>query len=259
MQLKNARILLTGASGGLGQELARQLAAAGAAAAGRPRRPPAWRRARAALGSGHSNVCADLTRTDGIARTARAAREFRRQRADQQCRRRRFGLLESRTGRPSTGAGHQPGSADPPDAGLAALAQGAAAGGHRQHRLDLRQLAVCRISPPTRRPRPACAASRRPAPRTGRHAGRRHSHGATRDRYADQHRGGQCAQSRPAQPTATAPRRRPSDRRRLAVAMANTISAFRNAVSPGSTASPRLIDRGLAGKLAVIKQHAPTR
>jgi short-subunit dehydrogenase len=31
MQLKNARILLTGATGGLGQELARQLADAGAA------------------------------------------------------------------------------------------------------------------------------------------------------------------------------------------------------------------------------------
>ena len=30
MQLKNARILLTGAGGGLGQELARQLSAAGA-------------------------------------------------------------------------------------------------------------------------------------------------------------------------------------------------------------------------------------
>jgi short-subunit dehydrogenase len=31
MQLKNARILLTGASGGLGQELARQFTDAGAA------------------------------------------------------------------------------------------------------------------------------------------------------------------------------------------------------------------------------------
>ena len=77
MQLKNARILLTGASGGLGHELASQLSAAGAALllAGRDERR--LNEVRAALPEEAAVVVADLTSTDGIARTARAAEQFR--------------------------------------------------------------------------------------------------------------------------------------------------------------------------------------
>ncbi len=76
MQLKNARILLTGASGGLGQELARQLTDAGAALllAGRDHGRLAL--LGAALGPGSSSVCADLERPAGVAALAGAAREF---------------------------------------------------------------------------------------------------------------------------------------------------------------------------------------
>lgn len=75
MRLENARILLTGAAGGLGQELARQLCAAGAHVllAGRDR--SRLEALHASLPSNTSIVCADLTSTDGIAATARAAQE----------------------------------------------------------------------------------------------------------------------------------------------------------------------------------------
>lgn len=77
MQLNNARILLTGASGGLGQELARQLAEAGAKVLLAGRDTARLAALTAALGSGHSSVRADLTRPEGIAAAAGAAREFR--------------------------------------------------------------------------------------------------------------------------------------------------------------------------------------
>lgn len=77
MQLKNARILLTGASGGLGQALARQLAAAGAKLLLAGREPDRLAELTQELGPGHSNVCSDLTRPEGIAATAGAAREFK--------------------------------------------------------------------------------------------------------------------------------------------------------------------------------------
>lgn len=76
MQLKNARILLTGASGGLGQALARQLAAAGAHLLLAGRDTGKLATLSAALGAGHSSVCADLARPEGIAATVGAAREF---------------------------------------------------------------------------------------------------------------------------------------------------------------------------------------
>ena len=77
MQLNNARILLTGATGGLGQELANQLAAAGASLllAGRDEEKLAHLTSR--LGPKHSSVRADLCRPEGIANVAGAAREFR--------------------------------------------------------------------------------------------------------------------------------------------------------------------------------------
>ena len=75
MQLRNARILLTGAGGGLGQELARQLHAAGASLLLAGRDAPRLLALQSALGYRCSIVCADLTRTEGIALTAHAARE----------------------------------------------------------------------------------------------------------------------------------------------------------------------------------------
>jgi short-subunit dehydrogenase len=76
MQLNNARILLTGATGGLGQELAQQLSAAGAKLLIAGRDTARLTALTAMLGSGHSNVRADLTRPEGIAAAAGAARDF---------------------------------------------------------------------------------------------------------------------------------------------------------------------------------------
>ena len=76
MKLENARILLTGATGGLGQELARQLAASGAAVLLAGRDAARLEALRASLGTRASVVVADLTRAEGVALTARAARDF---------------------------------------------------------------------------------------------------------------------------------------------------------------------------------------
>jgi len=76
MQLKNARILLTGASGGLGQELASQLSAAGASLLLAGRAEARLNEIRASLPGEAAVVCADLTSVDGIALTARAAQQF---------------------------------------------------------------------------------------------------------------------------------------------------------------------------------------
>jgi short-subunit dehydrogenase len=76
MQLENARILLTGASGGLGRELARQLAGAGASLLLAGREAGRLEQTRATLGAHASIVCADLMRAEGIALTARAAQDF---------------------------------------------------------------------------------------------------------------------------------------------------------------------------------------
>lgn len=76
MQLNETRILLTGATGGLGQALAIQLAATGARVllAGRDAGKLAELTAR--LGHGHSSVRADLTQPEGMAAVVGAAREF---------------------------------------------------------------------------------------------------------------------------------------------------------------------------------------
>jgi short-subunit dehydrogenase len=76
MQLTKARILLTGASGGLGQELARQLGDAGAALLLAGRDSERLTALTASLGAGAASVCADLERAAGIAALAGAAREF---------------------------------------------------------------------------------------------------------------------------------------------------------------------------------------
>jgi short-subunit dehydrogenase len=80
MQLNQARILLTGATGGLGMALARQLAAAGAQllVAGRDTEADMGRLAALAseLGAGHAQVAGDLSSAAGIATVAAAARDF---------------------------------------------------------------------------------------------------------------------------------------------------------------------------------------
>lgn len=73
MQLKNARILLTGAGGGLGQELARQLSAAGATLLLAGRDVAKLEALRTELPTGASIVGADLTTPEGIAAISRAA------------------------------------------------------------------------------------------------------------------------------------------------------------------------------------------
>ena len=77
MQLNNARILLTGATGGLGQALAKQLAADGAHLLLAGRDVGRLSQLPATLGGGHSSVHADLTRPDGLVATVGAACEFR--------------------------------------------------------------------------------------------------------------------------------------------------------------------------------------
>ena len=76
MQLNGARILLSGATGGLGQALAHQLAANGAALLLAGRNHGRLATASLMLANAHSTVCADLTRPEGIAATAGAASEF---------------------------------------------------------------------------------------------------------------------------------------------------------------------------------------
>ncbi len=76
MKLEHARILLTGAAGGLGQELARQLHAAGASLLLAGRDTARLEALRASLGSRAAVVTADLLRAEGVALTANAAREF---------------------------------------------------------------------------------------------------------------------------------------------------------------------------------------
>lgn len=76
MQLTDARILLTGASGGLGQELAKQLSAAGAQLLLAGRDASRLAEVSRHLSGESSSVRADLTRPEGIAAAVGAAREF---------------------------------------------------------------------------------------------------------------------------------------------------------------------------------------
>lgn len=76
MHLNDARILLTGASGGLGRALASELAAAGAQLLLAGRDGGKLAELGAGLGTGHSTVRADLTCPDGIAAAAGVADAF---------------------------------------------------------------------------------------------------------------------------------------------------------------------------------------
>lgn len=76
MQLTNARILLTGATGGLGEALALELADAGARLLIAGRDVPKLAALAATLGPGSTSVRADMTRPEGIAAIVGAAQEF---------------------------------------------------------------------------------------------------------------------------------------------------------------------------------------
>jgi len=76
MQLNNARILLTGATGGLGQALALALAEQGAALLLAGRDPARLADCVVGLGGNVQSLCADLTHPEAIETTAAAAREF---------------------------------------------------------------------------------------------------------------------------------------------------------------------------------------
>ena len=76
MQLNQARILLTGASGGLGRDLARELAGAGAAVLLAGRDAVRLAAIQAELGASADSVVADLTTAQGIAAANAAARAF---------------------------------------------------------------------------------------------------------------------------------------------------------------------------------------
>ena len=76
MKLENARILLTGAAGGLGHELAQRLYASGASLLLAGRDVQRLNALRTALGERAAVVAADLTRSEGVTLTADAAREF---------------------------------------------------------------------------------------------------------------------------------------------------------------------------------------
>lgn len=76
MQLNQARILLTGATGGLGQALAAELTAAGAAVLLAGRSADKLAAVRVAPGADYATVQADLTTAEGIEAATAAARHF---------------------------------------------------------------------------------------------------------------------------------------------------------------------------------------
>lgn len=76
MQLSQARILLTGASGGLGEALAVQLSAAGASLLLCGRKLELLARIRLRVGGDCEVLAADLSSSTGIAATARAGEDF---------------------------------------------------------------------------------------------------------------------------------------------------------------------------------------
>lgn len=77
MQLNQARIALTGATGGLGEALAGQLAAAGAALLLHGRDSARLAALTLPAGAEIKRLPADLTTAEGVARLAEAARDFR--------------------------------------------------------------------------------------------------------------------------------------------------------------------------------------
>jgi short-subunit dehydrogenase len=75
MELSRARIVLTGATGGLGDALAQQLVAAGALLLITGRNPTELARVREAGGAGCRALAADLTTPEGIEAVAQAGRD----------------------------------------------------------------------------------------------------------------------------------------------------------------------------------------
>ncbi len=95
MKLENARILLTGAAGGLGSELARQLTAAGSSLLLAGRNAKRLEALRETLGTNAAVVAADLTSTEGVALTVRAAQAFNVNLLINNAGANSFGLLEN--------------------------------------------------------------------------------------------------------------------------------------------------------------------
>lgn len=95
MKLENARILLTGAAGGLGSELARQLTAAGSSLLLAGRNAKRLEALRETLGAEAAVVAADLTSTEGVALTVRAAQAFNVNLLINNAGANSFGLLEN--------------------------------------------------------------------------------------------------------------------------------------------------------------------
>ena len=95
MQLNQARILLTGATGGLGEALAGQLAATGAALLLTGRNAEKLAAIPLAAGAECVRLQADLTTASGIAEAASAARRFRTNMLINNAGVGGFGLLES--------------------------------------------------------------------------------------------------------------------------------------------------------------------
>jgi short-subunit dehydrogenase len=95
MKLENARILLTGAAGGLGHELAKQLHASGASLLLAGRDVAKLEALRATLGPRCAVGAADLTRAEGGALGARVARDFKGNVLINNAGASAFGLLEN--------------------------------------------------------------------------------------------------------------------------------------------------------------------
>ena len=95
MQLNGARILLTGATGGLGEVLASQLSAAGAALLLTGRNPDKLAAIPLTAGAECVRLQADLSTADGIAAAASAARRFNANMLINNAGIGGFGLLES--------------------------------------------------------------------------------------------------------------------------------------------------------------------
>ena len=160
MKLENARILLTGATGGLGRELARQLAASGAAVLLAGRDAARLEALRASLGARASLVVADLTRAEGVALMTRAAQDFGVNVLINNAGTSAFGMLENQ---PWPTIEEVLATSLEAPIHLTPCCPGSRPSRRQPSSTWAQPLAVFRspVLPPTRQPRPGCARSRR--------------------------------------------------------------------------------------------------